>query len=318
VEFGPRPWSPEQGTDRARKAAQALYPQGQIKNTDLVCYSYPKIGVRVDVEAEQREVSLIFDVADGSQVTRYGPDELEGQTAWSYLDNIPPWEADNRIRLWDLRDKERDAARTATPKVFARGFTSTEAEKIRETMLLPSKYRIIPLVSSRVLQYGPRCTTHDCFALYAQQTSVYWAVATGQMILDFYRWNFDQAAIAAAMGTGAGGTDNSGQVAGYQSLSNTCLVASLDLSADWAEAKAEIDANRPVKSGIPGHARACAGWQRQNLWLVGQPPKRWLRIYDPWPWNADLCQGGAVYWEDWDAVTHTNFIYVRPRTTPCS
>ena len=131
------------------------------------------------------------------------------------------------------------------------------------------------------------------------------------MILDFYRYHFTQDQIAAAMGTGAGGTTNPGQVNGYHSLSNNGVVATYDTSADWAEAKAEIDANRPVKSGIPGHARACAGWMRQNIFLVGQSPRRWLKIYDPWPWNADICQGGAVVWEDWESVTHTNFIYVR-------
>jgi hypothetical protein len=50
---------------------------------------------------------------------------------------------------------------------------------------------------------------------------------------------------------------------------------------------------------------------RQNIFLIGQQPRRWLRIYDPWPWNADICAGGQIVWEDWDAVNHTNFIYVR-------
>jgi len=76
------------------------------------------------------------------------------------------------------------------------------------------------------------------------------------------------------MSTGAPGTSNPNQVAGYESLSNKCLTATYDSSADWSEAKAEIDPNRPVKSGIPGHSRACAGWKRQNIWLIGQPPKR--------------------------------------------
>jgi hypothetical protein len=147
--------------------------------------------------------------------------------------------------------------------------------------------------------------------LYAQQTNVYCAVATGQMILDFHRWPYTQDQIATAMETGAGGTSHAGQIAGYQALSNNAFVATYDDTADWSEAKAEIDQNRPVKSGIPGHARACSGWKRQNIFSVRQPAKRWLQIYDPWPWNADLCQGGAVVWEDWDAVTHTNFVYVR-------
>jgi hypothetical protein len=137
------------------------------------------------------------------------------------------------------------------------------------------------------------------------------------MILDFYRWYYTQDEIAAAMGTGAGGTGNDGQVAGYQSLSRRCLDAIIDTSALWTEAKVEIDANRPVKSGIPGHARAVAGWMKTWSWASWN----WelaLKVYDPWPWNADICAGGAVVWEDWDAVTHTNFIYVRHRATECS
>ncbi len=199
----------------------------------------------------------------------------------------------------------------------AAAFKVSELPKLRDALTPDLSYAFISLYSSRVLKYGPRCTPHDCFMLYAQQTSVYCAVATGQMILDFYRWPYTQDEIATAMGTGPGGTDNPGQVAGYESLTRNCMDATYDTSADWSEAKAEIDANRPVKSGIPGHARACAGWKRQNLFFIGQEPKRWLQIYDPWPWNADLCQGGKIVWEDWDSVTHTNFIYVRHRATSC-
>jgi hypothetical protein len=88
----------------------------------------------------------------------------------------------------------------------------------------------------------------------------------------------------------------------------------LDESADFAEARAEIDANRPFKSGIPGHARVGAGYERSWSWsMLGFD--RSLLVYDPWPWNADICDGGAITWEDWDTVNHTNFIYVRHRTT---
>jgi Peptidase_C39 like family len=187
-----------------------------------------------------------------------------------------------------------------------------EARAIAALTRLIANARIaVALYTSRVLKFGPRCTSHDCFELYAQQTDVFCAVATGQMILDFYKYHFTQDQIATAMNTGAGGTTNPDQVTGYETLSGNCLDATFDGTADWAEARAEIDANRPVKSGIPGHARACAGWKRQNISLIGQPLRRWLRIHDPWPWNADICARGQIVWEDWDAVNHTNFIYVR-------
>ncbi len=318
LEMGSRPWDPDQGTTNAKKRAKELFPKADITATSLVCYSYPKIGVKVDLkERGKKKWSLLFDVADHTHVDRFGEDEPEGQTAWSFLDSLSPSQVEKRVKLWDLRDREREAAAAKTPKLFARGFTAKEAEKVRPTLVVDSPY-IMPFYSQKVLTFGPRCDSHKCFELYAQQTSVYCAVATGQMILDFYRYYSSQDAIATAMGTGAGGTSNPGQVQGYETLSKGCLNATYDSTAAWTEAKAEIIANRPLKSGIPGHARACAGWKRQNIYLIGQPRKKWLQIYDPWPWNADICSGGQVYWEDWDAINHTNFIYLRHRTTTCN
>ena len=176
----------------------------------------------------------------------------------------------------------------------------------------------IPFLSWRTLKFSRRCDTHECFELYAQKNGYYCAVATGQMILDFYRYYYSQDDIAAAMCTSTNGTGNPGQVNGYESLSKSCLDATYDNTANWSEAKAEIDANRPVKSGGPGHARACAGWKRENICIWPGPCKRWLKIYDPSPANSDICAGGSIYWEDWDTKTHTNFIYIRHRKTPCS
>jgi hypothetical protein len=203
-----------------------------------------------------------------------------------------------------------EVARAKVQQIFAKGLREVDRARLY-TRLIANARIAVALYTSRVLKFGPRCTSHDCFELYAQQTDVFCAVATGQMILDFYKYHFTQDEIATAMNTGAGGTTNPDQVTGYETLSGNCLDATFDGSADWAEARAEIDANRPLKSGIPGHARACAGWKRQNISLIGQPLRRWLRIYDPWPWNADICAGGQIVWEDWDAVDHTNFIYVR-------
>jgi len=312
IEFGPRGWDPTEATRKAEETVKKQYPKGKILGSEFVCYSYPKIGVRIDVDNQDiGSKSIIFDVADNSIVRNAGCDELEGQTSWSFYEDIVGVETSARENRWQLADDELEAARSATPTILARGFTLRELPRLKSTFIIDSPYIHIPFYSSKILKYAPRCTPHDCFALYGQQTSVYCAVATGQMILDFYRYYFSQNDIAAAMGTGTGGTSNTGQVLGYESLSNNCLNATYDSTANWSEAKAEIDANRPLKSGIPGHARACAGWKRQNIFLIGQQPKRWLRIYDPWPWNADICQGGKIVWEDWDTEIHTNFIYVR-------
>ncbi len=317
LEQGPRRWDPKDAMKMAKERVRKDYPDRKVKGQELVCYCYPKIGVRLELSGgkEDRGRSVIYDVSDGREVRSFGEDGIEGVTAYSFLDSLAAGDRETRLKRFDEEEEELEVARKMTPRLLDMDLGRGELAKAKAEFTLVSDYVVFPFYSSRVIKFGPRCSPHDCFMLYAQQTDVYCAVATGQMILDFYRRYFDQDDIATAMGTGAGGTSNTGQVTGYETLSNGCLDATYDSSADWSEAKAEIDANRPLKSGIPGHARACTGWKRQNFWIIGTQPKKWLQIHDPWPWNANICQGGAVYWEDWSAVTHTNFIYVRHSTT---
>jgi hypothetical protein len=311
VEMGPLRWDPERAIRLAREKAGRQHEGAEVVGTALVCFSYPKVGVRVDLSEGHDEFSVIYDAASLSRITRFGDDRHEGVSAWSFYEEIVQRDEDRRLRRWDLAERELEAVSQRNERVFESAFTDREADNLRDSFRIDSRYKYFPAYSSRVLKYGPRCSPHDCFMLYSQQTDVYCAVATGQMILDFHRWPFTQDQIAAAMGTDATGTGLDGQVAGYESLTNNSFDATLDSAPDWSAAKAEIDANRPLKSGISGHARACTGWKSQNVFLVTQPPRRWLQIYNPWPWNEDICQGGAIVWEDWDAVTHTNFIYVR-------
>ena len=317
LERGARRWDPDTAVQLAMKHAKKQYPGREVAGHDFVCYCYPKIGVRLELAGREagKNQSVIYDASDGQQVTSFDEAGMEGSSAYSFLDSMSADDSETRLKRFDAEEEDLEAARRLTPRLFERELGARELKVLQAEITLSSDYIAIPFFSSKVIKYGPRCSPHDCFMLYAQHTNVYCAVATGQMILDFYRRYFEQDDIAAAMGTGAGGTSNTGQVNGYESLSNGCLCATYDNTANWSEAKAEIDANRPLKSGIPGHARACTGWMRQNFWTLGGSSRKWLQIHDPWPWNSNICQGGAVYWEDWSAVTHTNFIYVRHNST---
>jgi Peptidase_C39 like family len=313
AQLGPRRWNPDEAIRDAEKAVAEEHKGAKITGSRLVCYCYPKIGVEVGFDLpRQGSGRTIVDVSDGLPVVNLGADELEGSTAYSYYETVvEPTEAKRR-RRWARLEDDWEVLRRIAPPILDVGSRLRPEMRVElyDTLVKEFPYVLFPISSQKVIRFGPRCTPHECFQLYAQQTNVYCAVATGQMILDFYRRYFTQDQIAAAMGTGPGGTDNTGQVAGYESLSGNCLDATYDTSAAWSEAKAEIDANRPLKSGIPGHARAAAGWMKTWSWTAWAYDLS-LKIYDPWPWNADICAGGAVVWEDWDAVTHTNFIYVR-------
>ena len=311
VQLGPHQWSASRAMERAADAVGEKSTEKKARTASLVCYGYPKIGVRVETtDREGRDSSHVVDVADLRPITRFGEDEVEGETAYSFLDAVRH-EAPTRLRRFELATRELEQWQEAVPGI-AEGAPLDEIRgRVHEAVLAKAYLSWIPWYSWNTVRFAPRCDRPEVFQLYAQQTNVYCAVATGQMILDFYKYHFDQVDIAVAMSTGAGGTTNSDQVTGYESLSNNGLNATYDSSAAWSEAKSEIDANRPVKSGIPGHARAVAGWKRQNFFLAGAAPQQWLKVFDPWPWNANICDGGAVYWEDWNAVTHTNWIRVQ-------
>ena len=325
MEFGERSWDFKKASKEAEKKVRELFPKADITESELVCYSYPKIGVRVYFDtAKAKEQNLIFDIATLDLIERYASDEIDDFACWSFYQEVVEPEIEKRENEFKLAEKELKAVKSQTEKVLERGMSSRKLDDLKSalipkptaTVVQPVNITPIPWYSSKTICFSPRCNSHECFELYAQKTNVYCAVATGQMILDFYRYHYSQDQIATAMGTG-NGTSNTGQVNGYESLSKNCLNATYDTTANWYEARNEINANRPLKSGIPHHARACAGWKKQNIYIIGQTPKKWLKIYDPWPWNANICNGGKVYWESWDAVNHTNFIYLRHRSQPC-
>ena len=63
----------------------------------------------------------------------------------------------------------------------------------------------------------------------------------------------------------------------------------------------EVDGNRPLFTQVPHHYRVCMGYHEVLLvpiWIALGLAQS-LYIFDPWPWNPDLCQPGAAYWESW-------------------
>ena len=214
-------------------------------------------------------------------------------------------------------ERKRRLARFKKADGELAGLTAKMRREVLAARTVARAVDVLKLVYTRtatkLLQY---CThyghtharSHHCFSLKGQQVNDYCAVATCQMILCYYRYYYSQNDIAPALGYNAGGGCPPDQSPGYESLTCNHLDSSFDASATWEKARDQINLLRPMKSGIPGHARAVAGYSYTWWKLSGIQDKK-LYIYDPWPWNADYALGGAVVWEDWDAITHTNYVY---------
>ena len=305
--FGAKKWNHAVAFKKITTIIKKQYPKYKITDALLVCYSYPKIGWLVNIQVSEKEIKrLIYDVADYSLIPeKQNTDNIEGSYAWSFLDSISSKEKTSRLKRFTKFEK---GVKTSGKE----GDLLASVSKLSfEKILLDYKFKF-KIKIEKQLQF---CThyshtepaSHHCFVLHAQQVNDYCAVATCQMILCFHRYYFSQDEIAPACGYSTGGcpADSS---AGYETMSNNHILATFDSSPTWEKARDQINLIHPLKSGISGHARACAGYS--NVWeIFSAIQDKKLYIYDPWPWNSDLKAGGDIYWEDWDSITHTNFIY---------
>ena len=307
TELGPRSWNYDDAVKKLTPRVKREFAGSRLSAPRLVCYSYPKLGVQFDVDGPQGKSQAIYDVSSLARVPAKPQDgDREGFYAWSFYDALSDADRKQRVTRFKKVQADRDSvpAKLRSEIVAARSLSAV-ADKLQ----IKTRQNV-----TRLLQYCnhyayTHARSHHCFSLHGQQVNDYCAVATCQMILCYYRHYRTQDQIAPALGYSAGGGCPSDQSPGYKSLSCNHLDASFDGAATWEKARDQIDLLRPFKSGIPGHARACAGYSYIRWLFGGGITDKKLYIYDPWPWNADYALGGALTWEDWDAVTHTNYVY---------
>lgn len=344
MEIGPRLWDSDKATKEAAKMVLKKHKGARIVSTKLVCYSYPKLGILAVLEDRKtkKEIGrIVVDVASYEVVAPVVPDERRlGVGMWSMYDSIPQKDVPDRISRWEADER------------FA-GFLKKKARKRRidlGTKLSDSQLKRLkgdlkiesgeehakrnPVEAGLFFQEQVYLLPFKTIplTLNGQEDPSWCAVATGQMILRYHRHYYEQDDIAVEMGTippapspppfFPRGTTYGGFMNGMGSLSRNYLGA-VQVAWNWVDTKSEIDKDRPLMSCVPRHARACSGYSW--YFLVFYPKsgielrtQRWLYIRDPWPWNANnsFCnpQGGAEYWEDFDATEYWDFVYLRPCT----
>ena len=307
-EFGT--WDFGQSAEKLAGRIKKDFKEWKVGPPKLVCYSYPKLGVMFSgTDPHGKRGRLIFDVTSLDLIPEAKPGDMgrEGAFAWSFYDSLSDDKRGEGIELAKKYKKVR-------AEVGDVGLTAMLASKTLFS-IKDSLVAVFPAwkTTTKELQY---CThyaynearSHHCFVLHGQQTWDYCAVATCQMILCYYRYYYTQDQIAPSLNYAPGGCP-SDQSAGYESLSNNHIDASYDNTPTFAEAKTQINGLHPFKSGISGHARACAGYSQTSWYNIVTSSK--LYIYDPSPWNADYKLAGSIQWENWDLPAKTNFVTTR-------
>ncbi|WP_292485425.1 C39 family peptidase [Methanohalobium sp.] len=142
--------------------------------------------------------------------------------------------------------------------------------------------------------------------LYGQEKDYYCAPASGQMIASYYNKDQTQDYIYGIMDEGdGGGVSYSSQVNYYRATNGCDKPGSDDVDPSFATVVSEIDAGRPMVSGIDTslgnpHVRVCRGYTTTMYGL------RYLSINDPWPVGD-----GDQYLENWGTTNHVTDIIVK-------
>jgi hypothetical protein len=163
--------------------------------------------------------------------------------------------------------------------------------------------------NQRELQFSSRGSNHRiCYEVQGQATSLWCVAASVEMLLDFYRYEYDQDRLAAALGLGTHAKPSDlpvGQegriVTAIQALTTNALDVTMKTDPTWEDFRDEIVANRPVISLVPGHARTIAGYTDTGPVSAQLGPFRGLLVYDPWPPN----QGVVTRWENVEVQIYT-------------
>ncbi len=292
-----QPWDAavlvEQGTAAARKIDRKL----KFDEIRFVAYSFPKIALQFLLEG--REV-LMLELHTWIPVPPLNTSQRDERAVnferFSLLES-----------LTDAQRKERTATFRKRVRAWQTGKVGTiKATSVINAALLDSANFKLKLVDQRELHYSPRDTDHSpCYELRGQQTNVWCVAASTEMLLEFYRYTYDQVRIASELnlGTLAAPTGlpyaNDGDVVTViEKLSSNSLDATMLTTPAFSLYVDEIRANRPMISFIPGHSRSVAGYTR-SLWsIVGGFTG--LLVYDPWPPGS----GVITRWENFNTQTY--------------
>lgn len=296
-------WSESSLLRRAILALHQQLPDARFDETRFVAYSYPKLAVQFLLQ--KREVAML---------------EL-----YSWI-KIPPSRGANAKGEYGLERRSLiretpDETRRSNAESFAKRIKHWDSANFREVeprqisintfKLLDPKLK---LAETREIHYAPRQDDHHiCYELRGQQTGVWCVAASVEMVLNFYRWTYDQPRIASELDLGTCTTphglpygDEIKVVNTLEKLSANSLDADMTASPDWALHRDEIRQHRPLISFIPGHSRSVAGYTESLISLRTELPYRGLLIYDPWPpTDCDHPEAGGTItsWENFR--THT-------------
>ncbi|KKH91946.1 hypothetical protein EO95_02670, partial [Methanosarcina sp. 1.H.T.1A.1] len=169
IEFDPEPFKAAEAMERSIEITKSEYPDGKIKSTNMVVYSYPKIGA----------MTVVKDKTTGDEyrifVDGYTLEGVEDKPAtetepgvWSMYDHLLKNGKDNNLKEWEKSDQLTNSIEQAATNKGV----NINASVTEENMSKLSTDAATRLITSKSLSVP----------LYGQENSVYCGPASCQMI----------------------------------------------------------------------------------------------------------------------------------------
>jgi len=297
------PWDEKSLINEARHALlrfEELHEHGRSRHYDeirLVAYSYPKLAVQF---LHSNEEVVMLELGSWTRVPRQSNMERPRMEPgnferWSLIEELP-------------NDLSRERTRNFEERLER--LRGSDLQILDPSLITRTRFDspVIRLTDTLELHYSTRPTDHHaCYELRGQETSVWCVVASVQMVLDFYRYEYTQSRISQQLGLGTLSSpsglpyarDNDVTVA-LNVMSSSALSSTMLTTPPFSTYCDEIRSNRPLISFIPGHSRTVAGYTESLLWILGGRGFRGLLVYDPWPPNS----GVITRWENFDTQTY--------------
>jgi hypothetical protein len=296
-------WNEDALLKKAASEAKKCKKDLKFDECRFVAYSFPKVAIQFlhkDKEVLMLELHTWTEIPAASGYKDRKPMEPSNFERWSFLDELPKDILrertkifKERLELWDLKEFVR-----LDPRIISKQFFK------------PLKFQFT-MRETRELHYSKRSTDHHvCYELRGQQTNVWCVGASVEMLMNFYRYEYNQVRLATELGLGTLAAPNglpyarvADVVTVIERLSSRTLDATMHVNPAWSIFKNEITANRPLISFVPGHSRTVAGYTETRLIMFpggSTVTFRGLLVYDPWPPNA----GVITRWENFATQTY--------------
>lgn len=298
-------WDDKAAIKEAVKAAKRLRRSFKYDKVRFVSYSYPKIAVQF-LKGKKEVLMLEWKSWKEIPPKAKGREPLQPSNfeRWSLIDELP-----ERIKRKSTKQFKKRIELWNSPKA-----RRIDPSQIRRAVFDRAKI-VIKLVDTREIHYSRRNSDHHpCYELRGQQTGVWCVAASAEMLLNFYRYEYNQIRLADELDLGTCAHPNglpysevATVVSVLENLTSNNLDVTMHTNPGWSVFRNEIRANRPLISFVPGHSRTVIGYTRSLLHLPGKLPFRGLLVYDPWP-PTDCSHpnaGGVVTkWENFNTQTY--------------